>query len=195
MPDAPVVQPGTDASATAAGGDGAPKYADAAQVTALQEGLSKLTTHFNYLSAELRKAQKASQTQTPEVDGGRSGEDAALSLKSLQSQMKAELDARDMKIRSKAVDTEITSFCSQAQIPKGLQPFFKAYVKEQYLSPDSKIKLTTNQQDEVGFEDELGEWKPFEVLGKKILSTADGATFLPASMTPGQVGQRTAYGY
>ena len=191
MADTPVVQQGTEGSGTAAGQGTAPQYADAATVAALQGTISELQRQLNGLSA----AQRAAAKKAPEAGTGTSGEQApneqqTLTLKSLKS----ELETRDKRVREKAITTEINAFCNQAQIPKGLQPFFRAYVKEQHMQDGAKLRLTTNANDEVGYEDELGDWKPFETLGKQILSTNDGASFLSPVSTPGGVGGRTNAG-
>ena len=94
--------------------------------------------------------------------------------------------ARDAKIKERAIRTELLAFAKENSL--ALKPFLH-YVKGEY--PD---KITVNENDEVVFEDELGEKHPFVVLGKKILASSDGSTFLPPVETPGEVGSRKSQG-
>ena len=158
--------------ATAAVNAGEDKYGS------LERTLQELRHQVNGLSAALRV--KAKEQPDPQPT-----QEQTVTLRSLKS----ELDARDAKIKEKAIRTEVNSFAKQAGLPAESVPFFNAYVREQYGS-----KLTTNDQDEVVWTDELGDVKPFSMLGQKILSSAGGQSLLPPMSTPGGVGQRRMAG-
>lgn len=175
MPEA--VQPqGSDA--TGASGTAKPENADAGRYEKLETMMQTLQHQLNGLSAAQRAATKKEAEQAPPT------ETQNVTLKSLR----AELDQRDAKIRARAINTEIDSFCKEEGIPEDMRPFFKSYVKDQHSG-----KLSTAEDDQVMYEDEFGEKSPFKVLGKKILA-AHGMNLIPSVQTPGAVGGRSQGG-
>jgi len=67
------------------------------------------------------------------------------------------------------------------------------FVRAEHMQDSSREKVTVSN-GEVMYDDGLGTLRPLAELGKKILSSPDGATFLPPPETPGPVGQRTSQG-
>jgi hypothetical protein len=144
------------------------------ELASLKETVIKLEKQLNFLSAQTRVASKQpdpTPTQAQEV-----------TLKSL----KAEMDARDARLKERAIKTEIRSFAKGSGVSDEALPFFEAYIEKNYSS-----KLTTDAEDRIVFEDDLGEKQPFAILGKKILASAGGLSLLPAVSTPGRVGGRS----
>jgi len=156
---------------------------DGAKYAELETKFNNLSHQLNGISAALRAQSKV--TAQPKAEDAAPTQDQAVTLKGL----KAELEARDTRIRSKAINTEVRAFAKNAGISEDAVPFFAAYVKEMFGG-----KLTTNDQDAVVYTDELGDVKPFEHIGKQILASPGGRTFLPPVATPGAVGNRTRNG-
>ena len=176
------VEPGSPA---AAGALGTPPVTPAAPDTGEPAWVSRLEKTFqsvgNQLAAFTRVQTRAAQ---PPADAEPTAQQA-VTLKSL----KAELDARDAKIRDKAIRTEIKSVVKSNGIPADAAPFFEAFIEQNH-----KSQISVNERDEVVFKDSLGEEKPFEILGQQILKSPGGASFLPAVSTPGAVGGRNQQG-
>ena len=171
MADTPAVAIAPAVADQAADG---PKYVEVAQFEKLQREIEGLTASMQGISRIVRKAEKPADPPPTEK------QDLTL---------KAHVEAdklRDQKIREKAIKTELTAFAKENGLP--LKPFLH------YVSGEYKEKITVNENDEVVFEDELGEKHPFAVLGKKILASGDGSTFLPPVETPGEVGSRKPQG-
>ena len=170
---APVTTPAADA----------PAPVTREEVAALQAQLGGLVKQFNGISAALRVVSKgggAPAGDAPPTDEQRD------TLKSLRD----DLEQMQERTHKKMVSAEIDAFAKA----HGLNVRqFRAHVFTYHQQPDSKEKVTVNN-DEVVFDDGLGTLHPFAELGKKILSSQDGSTFLPPTETPGAVGQRTQQG-
>lgn len=164
---------------------GTPPVTPATPDTSEPAWVSRLERTFqsvgNQLAAYTRVQTRAAQ---PPADAEPTAQQA-VTLKSL----KAELDARDSKIRDKAIRTEIKSFVKSNGIPTEAAPFFEAFIEQNH-----KSQISVNERDEVVYKDALGEEKPFEILGQQILKSPGGASFLPAVSTPGAVGGRNQQG-
>jgi len=185
-------QAGQAASTGERQGDGeAPKYADAASVAKIDAMVQTLQHQLNGLSAAQRAAAKKEAAAAQEPT-----DHQAVTLKSL----KAELDVRDEKIRDRAIRTEIRSFAKNRGITDQFLPYFEAYVEKQHREPDpetGRMKwkgLTTTADDQVAYQDEFGEFKPFSFIGDKILNGSGGQNLIPPVSTPGQVGGRFVNG-
>ena len=172
-------------------GEAKPQFADAASVAKIEAMVQTLQHQLNGLSAAQRAAAKKEIAAAQEPT-----EHQAVTLKSL----KAELDVRDEKIRDRAIRTEIRSFAKNKGITEQFLPYFEAYVEKQHKESDpetGRMKwkgLVTTADDQVAFQDEFGELKPFSFIGDKILSQAGGQNLIPPVSTPGQVGGRFANG-
>ena len=180
MPEQTVVpaQAGTQTTATGPVTDSAAVEAQADdRVVKLEQTVSLLQKTINGLAAAQRvQAKQAPVVQEPEQN---------LTLRTL----KAELDARDTKLRDKAIRTEIDAYLRDSGVPEASRPILKAYIREQHGN-----SLMVDENDQVIYTDEFGEKKPFSELGKMILSTPGGQTFSPPVATPGAVGSRTRNG-
>ena len=171
MAEAPVVN--TAPVVPAADGDKL-QYVTVEEFNKLSSQLEGVTASLQGISRIVRKAEKpADPTPTEKQD---------LTLK---AHIEAD-KARDLKIREKAIRTELVAFAKENGL--ALKPFLH------YVTGEYKDKISVNENDEVVFEDELGEKHPFAVLGKKILASSDGSTFLPPVETPGEVGSRKPQG-
>ena len=160
----PALEPASDA----------PKYVEVAQLEKLQRELEGLTASVQGISRIVRKAEKPVDPPPTEKQD--------LTLK---AHIEAD-KARDQKIKDRAIRTELAAFAKENGL--ALKPFMH------YVTGEYKEKISVSENDEVVFEDELGEKHPFAVLGKKILASSDGSTFLPPVETPGEVGSRRQQG-
>ena len=163
----------------ATGKPAAPQFVTVEDFNKLQSQLEGVTASLQGISRIVRKAEKPDDPPPTETQ---------------QLTLKAHVEAdkaREQKIRDKAIRAELTAFAKENGL--ALKPFLH-YVNGEYMQEDSKEKVSVNSKDEVVFLDELGEEKPFAVLGKKILASSDGSTFLPPVETPGEVGSRKPQG-
>ncbi len=153
---------------------GEPKFVTVEDYNKLQAQLEGLTASVQGISRIVRKSEKPADPPPTEKQD--------LTLKAHVEADKA----RDQKIKDKAIRTELNAFAKENGL--AVKPFLH------YVTGEYKDKISVNENDEVVFEDELGEKHPFAVLGKKILASSDGGTFLPPVETPGEVGSRKQKG-
>jgi hypothetical protein len=151
-----------------------PKFVTVEQYNRMQSQFEGLTASVQGISRILRKSEKPADPPPTEKQD--------LTLKAHVEADKA----RDQKLRDRAISTELKAFAKENGL--ALKPFLH------YVTGEYKEKISVNENDEVVFEDELGEKHPFAVLGKKILASSDGSTFLPPVETPGEVGSRKIQG-
>ena len=174
MPEVPVTTPQA----------GAPSAEAAAPAPVTREEFAALTKQINGLSAALRVVQKAPAAPAADAEPTAEQRDT---LKSLRDEIE-----RDRKAaRDEKIDAALDKFAAGAGV--GNTKLFKMYVRAEHMADGSKEKVTVSN-GEVVFDDGLGTLRPFAELGKRILSSQDGATFLPPVETPGQVGQRHQQG-
>ena len=172
---APVTTPAVDA----------PAPVTRAEFEALQAALAAQAKQFNGISAALRFVSKggpaAAGVDAPPTDEQRD------TLKTLRDEIE-----RDRKAaRDEKIDAALDSFAAQNGVSN--KRLFKLLVRDQHMSDNAKEKITVSN-GEVVYDDGLGTLHPFAELGKRILSSQDGSTFLPPTETPGAVGQRTQQG-
>ena len=156
------------------------------EVQALQAQLGGLVKQFNGISAALRVVGKGG-TSAPAADAAPPTDEQRDTLKTLRDEIE-----RDRKIaRDEKIDAALDRFAAQNGVSNA--KLFKMFVRSEHMSDNAKEKVTVSN-GEVVFDDGLGQLKPFTELGKRILSSQDGSTFLPPTETPGAVGQRTQQG-
>lgn len=162
----------------------APAQVTRAEFEALQAQLSGMGKQFNGISAALRVVSKSGAA--PVVEGEPTAEQRD-TLKSLRE----EIDRDRKAARDEKIDAALDSFAAEHGVTN--KKLFKMFVRAEHLTDNAREKITVSN-GEVVFDDGLGTIRPFAELGKKILSSQDGSTFLPAVETPGAVGQRTQQG-
>lgn len=118
-----------------------------------------------------------------------------VTLKSLKS----ELEARDARTRDRAINVEMDAFFKESGIPPAQAKILKAYIRAEYAAKKTEdgsttYGLTTDENDQVVFIDELNNKKSFADIGKTVLTGLGAQAFMPPVQTPGQVGSRSPFG-
>jgi hypothetical protein len=138
----------------------------------------------------MRNAARRVTGRDPAVQPAADAEPTAEQRDTLTS-IRAEIERDRAAARDEKIDAALDKFAAQEGVTN--TKLFKLFVRSEHLSQSAREKITVSN-GEVVYDDGLGTLHPFAELGKKILSSQDGSTFLPPPETPGPVGQRTNMG-
>lgn len=151
----------------------------------ITNSLAGMQKQLNGISFAARAAKKESEEPTPEQH---------VTLKSLKQQ----LESRDQKIRERAINAEIDAYLKGQNIPDGQAKILKAYIRNEYAAKHDENGnflggLSTDDNDNVFFQDPLGNKKSVADIGKSVLASIGAEQFVPPVQTPGPVGTRAPW--
>ena len=168
--------------------EGQPEFVKREDFNRLEHQLETVLGQLNHFSAAQRATEKQIQKQQQVTQ---TVEQEKLTLAGL----KAEMDAKEKRLQERQITSAIADAAKAQGIsdPRMLK-LFMLEMKERYLQPEGKEKITLGANEEVVHLDGLDRATALPDFVKKWLATPDGQTYLPPTVTPGAVGQRSSQG-